>query len=163
LREYPYEEHLKLLQDQTSDGLFRDSSDDYEGLMTTIGSILHEGSIEETRLLVLSLRNHRAERSSLECHMTKTSSHTLEHGEATVEDASVVGDCGRYMTALKEYSERMGHGLRIVIDPKGLDPPSFEASWDFQGLRLSAIGKSKKEARQKLARDFCQRLSIKVP
>lgn len=85
LREYPFGEHLKLLQDQLSDDLVRDSSDDYEGLMTTIGSILRKGSSEELKLLVLSIRRNRGEATSPSIAFPKPDVRELEKLKSSEE------------------------------------------------------------------------------
>ncbi len=162
LRDHPFEENLNLIQDQVPETLLRDSCDSYEGLLTTVGSILREGSKADIRLLVLSLRKHRSEKASLGTSPMAANRKAVEVAASGSQDIASPADLGCYAQALKEYGERVGAQPHFRIESQGLNSPAFEASLIFQGLNIKARGKSKKEARHRAAKQGCQNLRLPV-
>ena len=162
MRDHPFEDNLKLIQDQVSDSLLRDSSDGCEGLLTTFGSILRRGSKAEIKLLVLSLRKHRTEKASLGTTPTVSRRKDIEAAAPSFEDVAHTSDLGSYSQALKEYGEQIGVQPHFTTETKQFYPPRFEASLVFKGLNIRAEAKSKKEARQRAAKEACQNLGIRV-
>ena len=159
-RQYSHGDNLKYIQDQMPAVLYRDNSDDYEGLMTTIGSILRRGDHTTKRMLIRSLRRFGGEQSG---ELIPEEPAVPNEGVSRTEPltrTSETMDFGRYVAKLKEHADSLGVEFATTVEEITIRPPLYEATVHLRKERFTARAKSKKEARQQAAYKGCKGLRI---
>ncbi len=154
-REYPFTETLRYIQGRVEASLFRNSSDDYEGLMTLIGSKLRKKNRSEMRTMIIGLREYKSDG----VHVVRGES--IAKSQDSYAEIDTAG-LGRYATTLKEHGEKHGAIVRCIARPLSTYPPRYEATLMYQGTMVKAEAKSQREARQKAAMKACDKLDITV-
>ena len=140
--------------------LYRDNSDDYEGLMTTIGSILRRGDHATKRMLIQSLRRFGGEQLGEVIPREAVTRSKKTSRTDPLKSISGTMDFGRYVAKLKEHADSLGVEFPTTLEEITIKPPLYEATVHLEKEKFTARAKSKKEARQQAAYKACKGLRI---
>lgn len=182
-QDYPYEQNLRVLQDQLQHDLWRDTRTEYKDLIVTVGRIQRLGTAHDKTHLKRSLRHFggdpaRGVPSDTETSRAPVSPPTLTSpfpAEASPqsnerprrpkgrhmpeEDAGEMAS-PLHVVALEEYGDSVGESPHYSFRRS---QPLAETTMTFRGRTLESSGKTVKEAKQQVAKAACAEFGLHVP
>jgi len=183
-QDYPFDQHLKYLQDQLHRDLWRDTSTQYKDLIVTVGRVQRLGTSQDKSQLKKSI-NHfggnpaRVVRCDWETSRASASPPTPssplcpaapESKERPSRPAGAPAPAPRgaaeetasplHVSTLERYGNSIGESPNYTFR-RCL--PLTETTMTFRGHTLEASGRTLKEAKQQVAKAACAEFGLHVP
>ena len=170
MREYPYQQSLKALQNESITlpefGALDGDVDPYKAIVVLTGAIIRKGTPKQKALLISSLQNSK-QATPLEIGTAPSTVDTgvvnpLREWMPPQANGVAAAEIARYTMAIGEYAVREGIEAKYNYQQMSHDPPVFKVTLHVKGFTFEGKAKTKKTAKHVASKDACEFLKIKL-